>query len=112
MPTILQIDFTHHGPFGRELSEFAAPAADDIAAEPGLRWKIWTENAETGEAGGLYLFDDEALAKAFREKQTGRLEAQGMTNVRAKIFAVNEALTATTRGPVSASATKKATAAE
>lgn len=112
MPTILQIDFSHHGPFGRELSEMAAPAADDIAGEPGLRWKIWTENAETGEAGGIYLFDDESLARAFREKQTGRLEAQGMTNIRAKIFAVNMPLTETTRGPVSGASKKEASAAE
>ncbi len=107
MQTILQIDFPHTGPFGPDLSKAAAEAAEDIAGEPGLRWKIWTENADTGEAGGIYLFDDEKSAEAFRAKQTARLTAQGMTDIRAKLFSVNLPLTEITRGPV-----KEALAAE
>ena len=35
-----------------------------IAEEPGLLWKIWTENEAAGEAGGINLFKDAASAKA------------------------------------------------
>ena len=36
-----------------------APLAEQYAAVPGLRWKIWIINEAEGEAGGIYLFDDE-----------------------------------------------------
>ena len=39
--------------------------AESIAQEPGLIWKIWTENAATHEAGGIYLFTDRASAEAY-----------------------------------------------
>jgi Putative mono-oxygenase ydhR len=112
MPTILQIDFPYDGPFGSDLSESRVAIAEDIAGEPGLLWKIWTENADTKEAGGVYLFEDEKSAEAFREKQTGRLRAMGMANIRAKIFAVNGPLTEITRGPVAQSPTIAKSAAE
>lgn len=55
---LLQIDFPTAGPFGTEMSEQLAALAESIAGEPGLVWKIWTESADTGEAGGIYLFED------------------------------------------------------
>ena len=36
--------------------------AELIATAHGLRWKVWTENSETREGGGIYLFDDDASA--------------------------------------------------
>ena len=30
--------------------------AKSIAAEPGLVWKIWTEDRKVARAGGIYLF--------------------------------------------------------
>ena len=30
--------------------------AESIAAEPGLVWKIWTEDRKVARAGGIYLF--------------------------------------------------------
>lgn len=53
---LLQIDFPMEAPFGGEMSEAFAPLAHDIAAEEGVIWKIWTENAATKEAGGIYFF--------------------------------------------------------
>lgn len=50
-------------PFGEEMSGAFKGLAEDIATEDGLLWKIWTENAETREAGGIYLFADEANAQ-------------------------------------------------
>ncbi|WP_432559609.1 monooxygenase [Granulicoccus sp. GXG6511] len=100
MATLVQFDFPANGPWGAEMSAAYAPLADDIAAEPGLRWKIWTENAETQTAGGIYLFDDAESAKAYAEKHTARLQSFGITDIRALFFDVNEALSGTTRGPL------------
>lgn len=92
MAYILQVDFPHTGPFKDELAKALADLAKDIAGESGLIWKIWTENEKTKEAGGIYLFSNEAEAKSYLEKHTKRLESFGYTNIRGKIFEVNEKL--------------------
>lgn len=76
------------------------PAAQPIADTPGLRWKVWL--IAEHEAGGIYLFDDEASAQAFL---AGPIVAAvksnpAMSQVSAKTFDVMEGLTAITRGPV------------
>lgn len=48
----------------------------------------------TREAGGTYLFDNEEDAQRYLKKHTERLQAFGYTDIRGKIFAVNEALSA------------------
>ncbi len=53
MPTLLQIDFPMDGPWGDEMTAAFGGLAEDIAATAGLRWKIWTQNRETGEGGGI-----------------------------------------------------------
>lgn len=100
MPTLLQFDFPMPGPWGADMTRALDGLARDIAAAPGLRWKIWTENSATGEAGGIYLFDDPDSAAAYCAMHTARLQAFGITGIRSKTFAVNEGLTAITRGPV------------
>ena len=66
--TLLQLDFEYHGPFGAEMTEALDGLARSIAGEPGFIWKVWTENVSTQEAGGIYLFADEASARAYMEK--------------------------------------------
>jgi hypothetical protein len=100
VPTLLQIDFPMQGPWGEEYSAAFRGLAETIEQAPGLRWKIWTENAQAGEGGGIYLFDDEASAAAYLNEHTVRLEGFGVTGIRAKLFDVNEPLTAVTHGPL------------
>ena len=47
MLTVLQIDFPFNGPFGEDMHKAMQPLAESIIQEPGLLWKIWTENVET-----------------------------------------------------------------
>ena len=94
--TILQFDFKYNGPWGDELSIALADLARDIAREPGLIWKLWTENQETGEAGGIYLFTDKASAKQYQAKQSARLREWGFNEFNVKIFDVNMPLSALT----------------
>jgi hypothetical protein len=100
MPVLVQFDFPYEGPFGEAMVSTAKDLAQSIATEPGLIWKIWTENAENREAGGIYLFQDRAAAEAYTVKHTARLKQFGITKVNAKLFDVNAELSRTTRAPL------------
>jgi hypothetical protein len=99
MAKLLQIFFPFHGPFGKQLAETLSGLAHLINEEPGLIWKIWTENEEAQEAGGIYLFEDGENASAYLEMHTARLKGLGITEINAKIFDVNIDLSHITRGP-------------
>ena len=101
MAILVQFDFPSTGPWGADMSAAYAELADSIAAVPGLHWKLWTENKDTQMAGGIYLFDDEASARAYTELHTSRLQSFGVTDIRALFFDVNDELSRTTRGPLS-----------
>lgn len=100
MPYLLQVDFPYAGPWGDEMSAAMNGLARSIAAEPGLLWKLWTENPDTAEAGGIYLFADRASAEAYLAMHTQRLRGFGVPVVNAKILAVNEALSRLDRAPL------------
>lgn len=97
---ILQVDFPFDGPFAEEMAQALRPLAEDIAGEEQLRWKIWTEDADGRQAGGIYLFDDRAAAQAYLDKHSQRLQAAGIRNIRSRIFAVNQALSLIDRAPI------------
>lgn len=99
MSKLVQFDFQFKGPFGDELTNALADLARSINEEPGFIWKIWTENARTGEAGGIYVFADEASARAYVSKHSERLKAFGISAINVKIFDINEGLTRLTGGP-------------
>jgi hypothetical protein len=100
MPILLQIDFPFQGPWGAEMSAAMQGLARSIAQEPGLLWKIWTENPETGEAGGIYLFNDRPSAEAYLAMHTERLVGFGIPHVNAKLFEVNRELSAIDGAPI------------
>lgn len=95
---IVQINYKLEGSREKYVEE-NLPYAQPIADVPGLRWKVWTINEERGEAGAVYLFDDQASMQAF-------LDGEIITEMRAdpslsiKTFDVIEELTTTTRGPI------------
>lgn len=92
MKYLMQIDFPHQGPFGEELTEMMSDLAKDIATEKGLVYKLWTENSQTKEAGGVYVFETIEDAQNYLEKHTKRLESFGYSDIKAKIFKINEEL--------------------
>ena len=95
---LLQINFPFAGPWGEGMTDACTDLAHLRAETPGLLWKVWLENAETGEAGGIYLFEDERLLRAFLEEHTARLCSFGIEGIEAKTFEVNGPLTLITRG--------------
>ena len=100
MAVILQVDFPAQGPWGDEMAKAYRGLAESIAAEPGLLWKIRTENPRTGEAGGIYLFSDQASAEAYLAMHTARLQSFGVQNIRGRVFDVNAPLSAIDRAPL------------
>ena len=95
---ILQINYKLNGPraaYERENLPYAQPIADI----PGLRWKVWIINEAQSEAGGIYLFDDDAAVKAFVDGPIVA-EMKGDPTLSIKAFDVIAELTAITRGPV------------
>lgn len=94
MAVILQVDFPSSGPFAAKMSQAYQGLAESINQEPGLIWKIWTENSQMQQAGGVYLFDDQAHAEQYLAMHTARLESFGISNIRARIFQINAELSA------------------
>lgn len=101
MAKLLQIDFPFQGPFGDEMSAALTDLAQSITQEQGFIWKVWTENQDNQEAGGIYLFENEETAKAYLEMHTARLKQFGVMKINAKIFDVNEPLSKITHGRTS-----------
>ncbi|AZV93943.1 monooxygenase [Bordetella sp. J329] len=100
MPYLLQVDFPYPGPWGAAMTAAMTDLAASIATEPGLIWKIWTESPDTGEAGGIYLFEDQNSAQAYLDMHAARLRSFGIAQVNAKIFAVNPGLSLLDRAPI------------
>jgi len=101
MAKLLQVDFEYQGPFGEVMSGALKELAESINHEPGMIWKLWTENEKTQHAGGVYLFQDATTAQAYLEMHSSRLKAMGITEVRGKIFDINETLSVINKGPCS-----------
>ncbi|MBN2653691.1 MAG: monooxygenase [Nitrospirae bacterium] len=97
---LVQMDFRYTGPFGQEMAEAMQELAESISKEPGFLWKIWTENKENQEAGGIYMFADEESAKKYVAMHTARLKQFGIEQVNAKYFDVNVPLSKIDNGPV------------
>ena len=98
---ILQINFQFDVPES-VYAQAASQLAPMFAEVPGLRWKVWIMNEAESEAGGIYLFEDEASVTALLD---GPLAAQvtghpALSDFSVKQFDVMEGLTAITRGPV------------
>jgi hypothetical protein len=98
---LLQLNFKF-SVTGPEYEEAVSPLADAFAALDGLLWKIWMINEEAGEAGGIYLFEDEASVQAYLDGPlaAGVLSHPALSEFSAKQFDVMDALTEVTRGPV------------
>ncbi|NHB59427.1 monooxygenase [Acinetobacter shaoyimingii] len=100
MASILQIDFPYVGPWGAEMFEMFRSLAESISNEKGLIWKIWTENQERQEAGGIYLFERQIDAEAYLDMHVRRLEKNGFHDLRYRIFDIHSKLSEITNAPV------------
>jgi hypothetical protein len=88
-----------------EYEQAVGQLVNQFAELAGLRWKIWIMNQAEREAGGIYLFDDEASVRAFLEGPlaAGVKSHPAISDMSVKQFDVMDKLTAITRGPVTES---------
>ena len=98
---LLQLNFKF-SVSGDEYEEAVAPLAESFAALDGLVWKVWMINEWEGEAGGIYLFEDEASVQAYLDGPlaAGVLGHPALSEFSAKQFDVMDGVTGVTRGPV------------
>jgi len=100
MTKLLQVDFEFHGPFGAEMAQALTDLAESINHEPGMIWKIWTESEKDQLGGGIYLFEDETSAQAYLAMHSARLQQMGISDIRGRIFDINQPLSAINQGPM------------
>ncbi|SFF05432.1 monooxygenase [Alteribacillus iranensis] len=100
MAYVLQVNFKMDGPFGEDMAASFAELAESINQEEGFLWKIWIEDPDTKETGGIYLFETKEAAQAYQEMHTKRLASFGIEEIDAKIFSINSTLTEINKGPV------------
>ncbi len=79
-----------------------AQMANDIAATPGLQWKIWLMDEKNSEAGGIYYFDSPAAAKAFLDSAlaTQIVQHTALSDFSVKKFDIAEKLSHISRAPL------------
>ncbi|WP_282127044.1 monooxygenase [Marinifilum flexuosum] len=100
MAVIMYVDFPHTGAFGEEMAKQMTDLAKSINDEPGMIWKVWTQNEVDKTAGGVYLFDSRANAEKYLTMHSNRLSQWGYSDIRGRIFEVNETLSEINKGPV------------
>ena len=94
MAVVLQMDFVvPSAEISAALSKNAPERAESITREPGFISKIWTFNADTHEAGGIYIFTDHHSAQKYLEMHKARLALFGIHQMNCKIFDINVPLT-------------------
>ena len=100
MTILLQFDFAFDGPWGGDLERACQDLAADIAAQPGLLWKLWGENPDTKRASGVYLFETPEAAEAYIARHVPRLAAFGVTDPGLSRFELSIPLSRATRAPL------------
>ena len=100
---ILQINFKLNlSP--AEYRNICDSVAQTMVDLPGLVWKVWLLNEQDGEAGGIYLFQDEqSLAAYLSSAIIAQIKSlPQLREISAKWFHTMPELTAITRGPIPA----------
>lgn len=77
---------------GDALTQGAKVLAESINQEPGFIMKLWIENSDTAESGGIYLFESQESAESYVKMHQARVKSMGATHVEVKYFQVNEVL--------------------
>jgi hypothetical protein len=98
---ILQINITPNVPLSQLMEPFNQ-VAPVFAAVPGLVWKIWSANEETGIAAGIYYFKDQTSLDTHlgSDLHKGLFANPAFEKIEVKTFDVLEELSKVTRAPI------------
>lgn len=80
----------------------ASTMVSQFAAIEGCLWKVWLMNEDKREAGGIYLFENDASVAAFLHGPliAGLKSHPALSDFNIKHFDVIDTLTNLTRGPI------------
>ena len=103
MAQILQINFKFNVP-REQFEETCSSLAQDFANVPGLLWKVWLMNDKENEAGGIYLFADEASVEEYKGSPlvAAVLSHPALSDFNIKQFEVLDTVSRVTRAPIPA----------
>ena len=98
---ILQINFKFSVP-REQYESTASNLAEEFAKVPGCIWKVWLMNEKDREAGGIYLFTDEASVETFKSSPlvASVLAHPALSDFNIKQFEVSTELSRITRAPL------------
>ncbi|MEK4760099.1 YdhR family protein [Viridibacillus sp. FSL E2-0187] len=103
MSVMLQIKFDLDTNKQGEL--FPIEGAKKLVELPGLKWKVWTVDEESGEGSGLYLYATRRDAEIRAKKAIPHLTSMnGVSNVTTQIFEILEEHSEITRAPLDVAA--------
>ena len=87
-----------------EYRKIAQSVVHAIADAPGVVWKVWLLNEPDGEAGGIYLFQDEQSLTAYLASPIIRQikSLPQLREISARRFETMPEVTAVTSGPIPA----------
>lgn len=100
---VLQVNFKFN--VSREQYENTVnPLAQQFAEVAGCIWKVWLMNEKDSEAGGIYLFADEASVEKFKGSQlvASVLSHPALSDFSIKQFEVLKKISGITRAPLAA----------
>ncbi len=85
-----------------EYEQAVSPLADKFADVPGLKWKVWILNGEKSEAGGIYMFENQASLDEFLAGPLAKTVTShpALSDFSVKQFGIMEDITKITRGPL------------
>lgn len=95
----MHVDFPHKEVWGKEMAGQMKELAESINKEPGFIWKFWTESKSDEMAGGVYMFDTRENAENYLKMHAERLAGFGYTDIRGKVFEINEELSTICKAP-------------
>jgi len=102
---ILQVNFKLTGSRDDivEARRIMSSGANEIAAVPGLCWKIWMLNSTEREAGGVYLFENGEFLNAYFDGPiiSALKKLSGLSDFSFKSFDISEENSRITRAPIS-----------
>ncbi len=102
---ILQVNFKFN--VSREQYEnTVSPLAQDFAEVPSCLWKVWLMDEKDNEAGGIYLFADEASVEKFKGSAlvASVLSHPALSDFSIKQFEVLDKISQITRAPLAVTA--------
>jgi hypothetical protein len=102
---ILQVNFKFNLPRA-QFEKAASSVAQLFADVPGCLWKVFLMNESESEAGGIYLFADEASVENYKSSSlfASVLSNPAFSDHTVKQFEVMEEVSRITRAPLTATA--------